>query len=343
MAGILLAEPSAADALRRLLPGEVTASGRRPPRARLRLPLRRDDGRHPVALRTRRAARGRHAPHDPPGTRRHRAVRRGPEEWRLDEAWPFLLAGLLGRASRRPSSPSPSATPGASRASVTVGTAPLFSVAIAFVVLDEPLQAGIAAGAALIVARGILLVSERSPSCARSGEWASPSPSARRRLSPRATASSAGSDGGDGRRAGPRGVRHAADRSGGLAGARVPDAGVRGTRRDAVAFLPAGSCFGLSYVLPLRGLLPWAGLGGLADRRDGVAVGRGALRALPPPNRRGSGCVWWRRVPRRHRRRADRGIPLGRVAARSTRGAPRSARARRDARPSVPRSVTKRR
>ena len=51
---------------------------------------------------------------------------------------------------------------GASRTSVTVGTAPLFSVAIAFVFLDEPVVAGIVLGAVLIVAGGILLASERS-------------------------------------------------------------------------------------------------------------------------------------------------------------------------------------
>jgi drug/metabolite transporter (DMT)-like permease len=44
---------------------------------------------------------------------------------------------------------------------VTVGTAPLFAVAIALVFLDEPLVAGLVAGAALIVTGGILLASDR--------------------------------------------------------------------------------------------------------------------------------------------------------------------------------------
>src|SRR5918992_1071468 len=44
---------------------------------------------------------------------------------------------------------------------VVVGTAPLFSVAIALVFLDEPVRAGLIAGAILIVAGGVLLVGER--------------------------------------------------------------------------------------------------------------------------------------------------------------------------------------
>ena len=49
---------------------------------------------------------------------------------------------------------------GPSRTSVIVGTAPLFSVAIALVLLDEPAKAGVIAGALLIVVGGILLVRE---------------------------------------------------------------------------------------------------------------------------------------------------------------------------------------
>ena len=44
---------------------------------------------------------------------------------------------------------------------MVVGTAPLFSVAIALVFLDEPLRAGLLLGALLIVAGGFLLVGER--------------------------------------------------------------------------------------------------------------------------------------------------------------------------------------
>ncbi len=51
---------------------------------------------------------------------------------------------------------------GASRTSVTVGTAPLFAVATALVFLDEPLVAGLLLGAALIVTGGIVLASDRA-------------------------------------------------------------------------------------------------------------------------------------------------------------------------------------
>jgi drug/metabolite transporter (DMT)-like permease len=50
---------------------------------------------------------------------------------------------------------------GPARTSVTVGTAPLFSIAIALVFLGEPLAAGVLAGAVLIVAGGLLLMGER--------------------------------------------------------------------------------------------------------------------------------------------------------------------------------------
>jgi drug/metabolite transporter (DMT)-like permease len=51
---------------------------------------------------------------------------------------------------------------GASRTSVTVGTAPLFAVATALVFLDEPLVGGLVVGASLIVTGGILLASDRA-------------------------------------------------------------------------------------------------------------------------------------------------------------------------------------
>jgi drug/metabolite transporter (DMT)-like permease len=50
---------------------------------------------------------------------------------------------------------------GPSRASATVGMAPLFAVTFAFVLLGEPLVAGILVGAVLIVSGGILLAGER--------------------------------------------------------------------------------------------------------------------------------------------------------------------------------------
>src|SRR4030095_10671274 len=51
---------------------------------------------------------------------------------------------------------------GASRTSVTVGTAPLFAVATALIFLEEPLVAGLLLGAALIVTGGVVLASDRA-------------------------------------------------------------------------------------------------------------------------------------------------------------------------------------
>ena len=83
-------------------------------------------------------------------------------QWDLSSAWPFLLAGLLAPGISQVLFTFAVRDAGASRASVTVGTAPLLAVAIALVFLDEPLVAGLLLGAALIVAGGILLASEQS-------------------------------------------------------------------------------------------------------------------------------------------------------------------------------------
>ncbi len=79
----------------------------------------------------------------------------------LAATWPFLLAGILGPGISQFLFTIAVRDAGPSRASVTVGTAPLFAVAIALVVLDEPVVAGVLAGGGLIVAGGILLASER--------------------------------------------------------------------------------------------------------------------------------------------------------------------------------------
>jgi len=83
-------------------------------------------------------------------------------EWDVASAWPFLLAGLLAPGISQILFTFAVRDAGASRASVAVGTAPLFAVAIALAFLDEPLIAGLVVGAALIVGGGILLVSERA-------------------------------------------------------------------------------------------------------------------------------------------------------------------------------------
>jgi drug/metabolite transporter, DME family len=83
------------------------------------------------------------------------------QELDLDGIWPFLLAGLLGPGLSQLLFTLAVRDAGPSRTSVVVGTAPLFSVVIALVFLDEPWQAGLVLGALLIVGGGFLLVGER--------------------------------------------------------------------------------------------------------------------------------------------------------------------------------------
>jgi len=78
----------------------------------------------------------------------------------LAGTWPFLLAGVLGPGGSQLLFTLAVRDAGPSRTSVTVGTAPLFSVAIALALLDEPAKAGVIAGAVLIVVGGVLLVRE---------------------------------------------------------------------------------------------------------------------------------------------------------------------------------------
>jgi drug/metabolite transporter (DMT)-like permease len=79
----------------------------------------------------------------------------------ISEAWPFLLAGLLGPGLSQFLFTFAVREAGAARTSVVIGTGPLFSIAIAVALLGEPLQAALVAAAALIVAGGVLLASER--------------------------------------------------------------------------------------------------------------------------------------------------------------------------------------
>jgi drug/metabolite transporter (DMT)-like permease len=79
----------------------------------------------------------------------------------LAEAWPFLFAGILAPGIAQIFFTFAVRDAGASRTSVTVGTAPLFAVAAALLLLDEPLVAGLVVGGALIVTGGILLASDR--------------------------------------------------------------------------------------------------------------------------------------------------------------------------------------
>lgn len=88
------------------------------------------------------------------------AVARGDVD--LVAAWPFVLAGLLAPGAAQILFTFAVRDAGASRTSVTVGTAPLFAVATAILFLDEPLVVGLVVGAVLIVTGGVLLASDRA-------------------------------------------------------------------------------------------------------------------------------------------------------------------------------------
>jgi drug/metabolite transporter (DMT)-like permease len=75
--------------------------------------------------------------------------------------WPFLVAGLLGPGVSQFLFTFAVREAGAARTSVVVGSGPFFAIAIAVVLLGEPLEAVLLTGAVLIVAGGFLLVSER--------------------------------------------------------------------------------------------------------------------------------------------------------------------------------------
>ena len=168
------------------------------------------------------------------------------QSFELGGVWPFLLAGILGPGLSQLLFTIAVRDAGPSRTSVAVGTAPLFSVAIALALLGEPLRAGLLGGAILIVAGGFFLVGERDR------------PAHVKRiglvLALVAALVFAARD---------NLVRHLSldtDVGPGLAAAATLGAGgaviaayLLATRRrlptsGLVAFLPAGLCFGLSYI-----------------------------------------------------------------------------------------------
>ena len=77
------------------------------------------------------------------------------------DAWPFVLAGAIAPGGSQILFTLAIRAAGPSRTSVLVGSAPLVSVAVALVLLEEPLRAGLLAGALLIVGGGLLLIGER--------------------------------------------------------------------------------------------------------------------------------------------------------------------------------------
>jgi drug/metabolite transporter (DMT)-like permease len=76
-------------------------------------------------------------------------------------AWPFFLTGLLAPGISQIFFTLGIREIGASRASVTVGGAPLVAVVIALVFLGEPVHVALLVGAGAIVMGGVLLAAER--------------------------------------------------------------------------------------------------------------------------------------------------------------------------------------
>ena len=159
-----------------------------------------------------------------------------------------------------------------------VGTAPLFSVAIALVFLDEPLQAGLIAGAILIVAGGLLLVSERDrPEHVRVLGLA---------FALAATVVFAVRDNfvrwlaiDTDVAPGPAAIATLFAGAALIAALPPGDASAPAARDAARASRPRASS-SASRTSPLRGVLPRAGHGRLAARRHRVAVGRRCSRRV---------------------------------------------------------------
>ena len=80
----------------------------------------------------------------------------------LTSCWPFLLAGILAPGCSQVLFAYAVRDAGPARASITVGMAPLVSVAIALTLLDEPLKPLLLVGAIAIVLGGVALATETS-------------------------------------------------------------------------------------------------------------------------------------------------------------------------------------
>jgi drug/metabolite transporter (DMT)-like permease len=157
-------------------------------------------------------------------------------------AWPYMLAGLLAPGGSQLLFTFAIRSVGASRTSVVVGAAPLAAVAVAFLVLDEPVSAPLVVGALAIVAGGIALVAERRPEHLRASGLV---------LAALCTLIFAARDNLVRHLAGTSSVPPAVAASATLlTGALV--AGIYARRPPSLGtlriFAPAGICFGLSYV-----------------------------------------------------------------------------------------------
>lgn len=80
----------------------------------------------------------------------------------LSGLWPFLLVGAIVPGISQILFILAVRDAGPSRAAILIGTAPLISVLIALLVLDEPFRPPVLAGTALIVAGGAILARERA-------------------------------------------------------------------------------------------------------------------------------------------------------------------------------------
>jgi drug/metabolite transporter (DMT)-like permease len=81
---------------------------------------------------------------------------------RLSDLWPFLLVGAIVPGMSQILFILAVRDAGPSRAAILIGTAPLISVVIALLVLDEPFRPPLLVGTALIVAGGAILAGERA-------------------------------------------------------------------------------------------------------------------------------------------------------------------------------------
>jgi drug/metabolite transporter (DMT)-like permease len=79
------------------------------------------------------------------------------------DLWPFALAGALVPGVSQLVFVQAIRHAGPSRALVVVGTAPLLSVLLALLLLDEPFVPELAAGTVLVVAAGVVLAGETRP------------------------------------------------------------------------------------------------------------------------------------------------------------------------------------
>jgi drug/metabolite transporter (DMT)-like permease len=80
-----------------------------------------------------------------------------------DDLWPFALAGVLVPGASQFVFVQAVRLAGATRALILIGTAPLLSVLLALVLLDEPFTLELMVGTVLIVAAGIVLAGEVRP------------------------------------------------------------------------------------------------------------------------------------------------------------------------------------